>query len=190
MKKESKPRLIFFGDSLTAGYKLPSEAFSFPSLIYAKLKKEGYSYEYVNAGLSGDTTSGGLERLDWVISEGVDVFVLELGANDSMRGIPIPLIKKNLTAIIQKVRDKNPKVKILLVPMRTFPNLGPRYTQDFYKLYVEISKKENVPLSPFLLEKVAGIPSLNQSDGIHPTVKGHELLAETLYPSVQKLLAK
>ena len=180
-------RLIFFGDSLTAGYGLLPEE-NYVHLISEKLKQEGFNLEVVNAGVSGDTTATGLARLDWVIKKGADYFVLELGANDSMKGISISEIRSNLKKIISRVREKNPEVKILLVPMKVFPNYGPKYGKQFEKLYKEISEEENVPLSPFLLEKVAGIRKLNLPDGIHPTAEGHKLLFSTMYEPVKNLL--
>lgn len=188
MKTDSRKKIIFFGDSLTAGMGLLNPEESFVSRIESKLKADGIDLKVVNAGLSGDTTSGGIARLDWAISKGVDYFVLELGANDGMRGIETNLIESNLKKIISLVREKNPNVKILLVKMLTFPNLGPAYVKKFNTIYPRVAKEEKIPLSPFLLEQVAGIKELNQKDGIHPTAEGHRLLAETLYPSVKKLV--
>ena len=186
--ENNKKVLIFFGDSLTAGMGLDSVNESFPNLLNDKLKKEGYDFLFINAGVSGDTTSGGLTRLDWVLSRGVDYFILELGANDMMRGIPSKEISKNLENILTKVREKNGKSKILLIPMKPFPNMGIQYGNNFEKIYKDISVKMNVPLSTFLLEKVAGIRELNQKDGIHPTKQGHEIITETLYPDLIKIL--
>jgi len=188
IETDSRKKIIFFGDSLTAGMGLSSHEESFVFLIGEKLKKDGIDLKVINAGLSGDTTSGGIARLDWSISKGVDYFVLELGANDGMRGIETTVIEANLKKIIASVRQKNPEVKILLVRMLTFPNLGPSYVKKFDSIYPRLAKEENIPLSPFLLEKVASIKDLNQKDGIHPTAEGHKLLAETLYPSVKKLI--
>ena len=188
IETDSRKKIIFFGDSLTAGMGLNSPEESFVFLLGEKLKKDGIDLKVINAGLSGDTTSGGIARLDWSISKGVDYFVLELGANDGMRGIDTTVIEANLKKIISKVREKNPEVKILLVRMLTFPNLGPSYVKKFDSIYPRLAKEENIPLSPFLLEKVAGLKDLNQKDGIHPTAEGHKLLAETLYPSIKKLV--
>ena len=188
IETDSRKKIIFFGDSLTAGMGLNSPEESFVFLLGEKLKKDGIDLKVINAGLSGDTTSGGIARLDWSISKGVDYFVLELGANDGMRGIETTVIEANLKKIISKVREKNPEVKILLVRMLTFPNLGPSYVKKFDSIYPRLAKEENIPLSPFLLEKVAGLKDLNQKDGIHPTAEGHKLLAETLYPSIKKLV--
>ncbi len=187
-KKELK-KIIFFGDSLTAGMGLSHPEYSFPHLIHKQLKKDGIELKLIHAGLSGDTTSGGISRIDWVLSRGVDYFVLELGANDGMRGIKPELIEENLVSIIKTVRKKNPDTKILLVKMLAFPNLGPKYGKEFNDVFEKVSKSQDVSLSPFLLEKVAGIKSLNQKDGIHPTEEGHQLISETIYDSIKKLVS-
>ncbi|MBW0434439.1 arylesterase [Leptospira yasudae] len=186
----SPVRILFFGDSLTAGLGLSSPEEAFPHLIAKELSKNGISSQAINAGMSGDTTSGGLARLDWAMSGGFDVFVLELGANDSMRGISPDQTQKNLKEIIARVRKKNPKAKILLVGMKTFPNLGKEYRQKFEAVYPKLSKEENLPLVPFFMDGVAGIKKLNQKDGIHPTAEGHRILAKNLFPFVQKILKK
>ncbi|MCC6274380.1 MAG: arylesterase [Leptospiraceae bacterium] len=184
----STKTIIFFGDSLTAGMGLESQEDSFVGLIQKRLTKEGFQYSVINAGLSGDTTSGGLSRIDWILSKKPDIFVLELGANDSMRGIAPSQIKSNLVLLIRKVRQKYPHCKILLIGMRTFPNLGPIYARKFEKIFAEIQKEENVSLVPFLLDKIAGNKNLNQSDGIHPTEDGHKIMAETVYKTLKSLL--
>jgi acyl-CoA thioesterase-1 len=184
----SKKVIIFFGDSLTAGMGLESVEESFPNLLNEKIKTLGYDLLFINAGVSGDTTTGGLTRIDWVLSKGVDFFILELGANDMMRGVSAKIISENIENMILKVRKKNPNAKILLIPMKPFPNMGVQYGNSFEKVYIDISKKMNVSLSVFLLEKVAGNKELNQKDGIHPTKKGHEIIAETLYSDISKLL--
>ena len=185
---DSRKKIIFFGDSLTAGMGLLNPDESFVSIIGQRLKQDGFDFKVVNAGLSGDTTSGGIVRLDWSISKGVDYFILELGANDGMRGIETTLIESNLKQIISKVRKKNPSVKILLVRMLVFFNMGQLYVKKFNSIYPNLSSEENILLSPFLLEKVAGVKELNQKDGIHPTAEGHKLVAETLYPSIKELI--
>lgn len=186
--KEVVPKIIFFGDSLTAGKGISPIEKAYPGLIQKKLTQDGYSYSVINAGVSGDTTTSGLERLEWVIAQGVDIFVLELGANDSMRGVEPKVVESNLKEIIHRVRAKNPNVKVLLVPMHTFPNMGPIYARKFFQVYQNISSSENVPLSLFILDKIAGVKELNQADGIHPTEKGHEIMADNIYPSLKKLL--
>ncbi len=185
---KKKPTILFFGDSLTEGLGLKSREESYPYQIQSKLKKDGLEYDIINAGVSGDTTSGGLSRLDWVISNEFDLFLLELGANDMMRGVKPNLVEENLKKIISKVKQKNPNAKILLIPMKPFPNLGIVYGKKFEKIYENVSESEKVPLSKFLLENVAGIKSLNQKDGIHPTKEGHIIMADTIYEDIKKLL--
>lgn len=185
-----KIRILFFGDSLTAGLGLGSPEEAFPALVEKELSKNGIPAQAINAGMSGDTTSGGLARLDWAMSSGFDLFVLELGANDSMRGISPDQTEKNLKEIVVRVRKKNPKVKILLVGMKTFPNLGKEYRKKFEAVFPKIAKEERIPLVPFFLDGVAGIKKLNQKDGIHPTAEGHRILAKNLFPFVQKILNK
>lgn len=174
---QAKPKVIlFFGDSLTAGYGLsPDEAF--PALVEKELIKNGKSIKVVNAGLSGETSAGGLSRIDWVLRQPIDVFVLELGANDGLRGLPIDQTKKNLQAIIDKVKAKNPTVKIVVAGMMVPPNMGSTYTTQFKAIFTEIGKKNKATVIPFLLEGVAGDDNLNQADGIHPNIKGHQVVA-------------
>ncbi len=186
--QENMKKLIFLGDSLTAGMGLPGVEYSYPNLLYNRLQSKGYTFKFINAGLSGDTTSGGLTRLDWVLSKGVDIFILELGANDMMRGIQPSEISKNLIEIIQRVRKKNPNSKILLVPMKPFPNMGKEYGKKFENVYTEVARITGVSLSEFLLENVAGIPSLNQKDGIHPTIEGHKIMQENIWNNLIKLI--
>jgi acyl-CoA thioesterase I len=188
VKKEALPKIIFFGDSLTAGRGLTSQAYAFPALIQKKLEADGFFYSVINAGVSGDTTTGGLERIDWVLANGVDLFVLELGANDGMRGIDPSLIETNLKKIIYKVREKNPKAKIVLVQMYTFPNMGQQYAKKFAEVFPRVAQSEKVILSGFLLDKVAGVRELNQADGIHPTEEGNKIMADNLYPIIKTLL--
>ncbi|TGK05482.1 arylesterase [Leptospira langatensis] len=187
-QKTSGKRILFFGDSLTAGYGLNGPEESFVHLVFVELKKKYPDLEYVNAGVSGDTTSGGLARLDWVLHSKFDVFVLELGANDSLRGVSPKTTESNLREIIRKTREKFPSIKILLIGMRTLPNMGPQYTKEFAAVFPKVAKEEKVTLMPFLLEGVAGNRSLNQNDGIHPTAEGHKILAKDVLPYVAKLL--
>lgn len=172
--------ILFFGNSLTAGMGLNPEN-AFPALIQEKLDSLQLDYTVVNAGLSGETTSGGKNRLDWVLNQPTDVFVLELGANDGLRGIPLQETRSNLQAIIDMVRKKNPKTQIVLAGMQIPPNMGDDYTSEFRTIFPELAKKNNTALIPFLLEDVAGVPELNQSDGIHPTVEGHKILAQNVW---------
>lgn len=185
---QAKPKVVlFFGDSLTAGYGLaPEEAF--PALSEKELIKNGKPVKIVNAGLSGETSAGGLTRIDWVLRQPIDVFVLELGANDGLRGLPVDQTKKNLQAIIDKVKAKNPAVKIVVVGMMVPPNLGNAYTTQFTAMFPELAKKNKATLMPFLLEGVAGNEKLNQADGIHPNIEGHKIVATNVTRVLSPLL--
>lgn len=187
--ENNDPVILFFGNSLTAGMGLdPDDAF--PAVIQEKLDSLGLSYQVVNAGLSGETTASGKNRVEWVLDQKVDVFVLELGANDGLRGVPVEETRRNLQAIIDKVRSKNPDIEIILTGMQIPPNLGPEYTSEFRALFPELAEKNDLHLVPFLLEDVAGRPELNQSDGIHPTAEGQEILAENVWTVLKPVLQK
>jgi len=188
LQASTDPKVIlFFGDSLTAGYGLsPDEAF--PALIEKKCLGNGHACKTINAGLSGETSAGGLSRIDWILRQPVDVFVLELGANDGLRGLPLDQTKKNLQAIIDKVKAKNPKVKIVIAGMMVPPNLGPDYSSSFGKMFPELAKKNKAALIPFLLKDVAGYEKLNLSDGIHPNQAGHKIVADNVYKILSPLL--
>jgi acyl-CoA thioesterase-1 len=185
---QTKPKVIlFFGDSLTAGYGLsPEEAF--PALSEKELIKTGKNVKVVNAGLSGETSAGGVSRIDWVLRQPIDVFVLELGANDGLRGLPVDQTKKNLQSIIDKVKAKNPNVKIVVTGMMVPPNMGSTYTTQFSAVFPEIAKKNKATLMPFLLEGVAGNEKLNQADGIHPNIEGHKIVATNITKVLSPLL--
>jgi acyl-CoA thioesterase I len=179
--------VLFFGDSLSAGYGLsPEEAF--PALVEKSLIKNGLKAKVVNAGLSGETTAGGLARVDWILRQPIDVFVLELGGNDGLRGLPIDQTKKNLQTIIDKVKAKYPSCKIVLAGMMVPPNMGKEYSTSFQNLFKDIAKKNNAVLIPFLLEGVGGIERLNQADGIHPNAEGHRIVAGNLTKIIAPLL--
>ena len=181
--------IIFFGDSLTVGLGLREPADeAFPGLIQKKITAAHLAWRVINAGLSGETTSGGLRRVDWILRQPVDVFVLELGGNDGLRGIEPAVSRANLQGIIDRVRAKNPAVKILLAGMQMPPSLGPDYTSDFAAIYPELAEKNHVSLVPFLLDGVALDPELNQRDGIHPTAAGHRKVAETVWAYLLPLL--
>jgi len=185
----SRPRIVFFGNSLTAGYGLdPQEAF--PALIQRRLDSLGYNYQVVNAGLSGETTAGGLERVDWVLRQRVDVFVLELGGNDGLRGVAPEVSEKNLLAIVDKVRAKYPQCLIVLAGMEAPPNMGAEFTAKFRAMYPAVAKARNLTLIPFLLDGVGGVASLNLPDGIHPTAAGHRLVAQNVWAVLQTVLPK
>src|SRR2546423_1606042 len=173
----SSNTILFFGNSLTAGYGVePSEAF--PALIQKKIDSLHLSFKVINAGVSGETTSGGLGRIDWILKQPPKIFVLELGGNDGLRGIPIKETKKNLQAIIDRVKARNPETKIILAGMMIPPNMGSQYTREFQNIYPALAKENQVALIPFLLEGVGGNANLNQSDGIRPTPEGHKIVAE------------
>lgn len=179
--------IIFFGDSLTAGYGLdPAQAF--PAVIQEKITERGWNFHIVNAGVSGETTAGGLRRIEWVLQRPIDVFVLELGANDGLRGLPVEEAKGNLQAIIDRVKKKYPQVKIILVGMQIPTNLGREYTSRFRAIFPELAEKNSAVLIPFLLEGVSGIPELNLPDGIHPTAAGHKVVAENVWKVLEPVL--
>ncbi len=182
-----KKTILFFGNSLTAGYGVePSQAF--PALVQQKLDSLGLAYTVINAGVSGETTAGGNSRIDWVLKQPVDIFVLELGANDGLRGIPVTETKKNLQSIIDKVKAKSPATKIILAGMQIPPNMGQKYTKQFREVYTSLKEKNDLALIPFLLEGVGGESKLNQADGIHPTAEGHKILAENVWMVLEKML--
>jgi acyl-CoA thioesterase-1 len=185
---QQKDAILFFGDSITAGLGVePDEAY--PALIGDRLDSLHLPYTAVNAGLSGETSAGGRSRIKWVLGrQPVGVFVLELGGNDGLRGLPLTATRQNLQAIIDTVRQLSPKAKIVLAGMQIPPNMGPAYTADFKKLYGELATKNHLVLIPFLLEGVGGDPKLNQRDGIHPTPQGHKLVARTVWYTLQPLL--
>lgn len=179
MQTPAKQTILFYGDSLTAGFGLSSKE-AFPALIEAELIKAGKNVKVINAGLSGETSAGGLARIDWTLRQDVDVFVLELGANDGLRGLPVDQTRKNLQSIIDKVKAKFPKAKIVLTGMMVPPNMGKEYSSEFKKVYPDLATKNKAFLYPFLLEGVGGIEKLNQTDGIHPNVEGHKIIATRL----------
>lgn len=184
---QSPQKILFFGDSITAGYGIDKNK-AFPALIQQKIDSLDWNFKAVNAGLSGETSAGGLRRVDWILRQDFKVFILELGGNDGLRGIDVESTKQNLKKIIDKVRDKKPDAKIILTGMQVPPNLGPEYTGDFKEMYPEIAKEKDVTLIPFLLEDVGGNPDLNQGDGIHPTAKGHKIIAETVWEELKPIL--
>lgn len=179
--------ILFFGNSLTAGYGIDPEE-SFAGRIQTRLDSLKKEFRVINGGLSGETTAGGLSRLDWFLEEEPYLFVLELGGNDGLRGIALTETKKNLLAIIDKVQAKYPNTKIILAGMQIPPNMGQEYTEEFKAIYPAVAKEKNIELIPFLLEGVAGNPDLNLPDGIHPTAEGHRLVMETLWPYISKAL--
>ena len=185
---ERSPAILFLGNSLTAGYGLdPDDAF--PARIQARIDSLGWNFRVVNAGLSGETSAGGLRRINWLLRQPVDVLVLELGANDGLRGTPLDETRRNLQAIIDRAREKNPGIRIVIAGMEVPPNLGEAYTTEFRTLYADLADANDAALIPFLLDGVGGIPELNLPDGIHPTAEGHAILAGTVWDTLKPVLA-
>lgn len=179
--------ILFFGNSLTAGYQLdPAEAF--PALIQEKLDSLNLPYKAINAGLSGETTAGGKNRIDWLLRQKIDVFVLELGANDGLRGIPVTETAENLQIIVDKVKAKYPEAKLVLLGMEIPPNMGGKYAADFRVIFRQLATKNNMAFVPFLLEGVGGVRELNLGDGIHPTAQGHKILAKNVWEVLESVL--
>ena len=185
---EKKKTIVFFGNSLTAAYGLDDPSQGFAGLIQKRIDSLGLGYKVINAGVSGETTSGGNSRIDWLLKQPLDVFVLELGGNDGLRGIPVSETKKNLQAILDKVHAKYPDAKLVLAGMQIPPNMGQKYASEFRAVYAEIAKANDLTLIPFLLEGVGGEAKLNLPDGIHPTEEGHKILAENVWVKIKGLL--
>ena len=182
------PRVILFlGDSITAGYGLDPER-AFPALIQEKIDAKSWKFKVVNAGQSGDTSAGGLNRLDWLLKNRVDILILELGANDGLRGLPAETTRKNLQAIIDRTKAKYPEVKVIVAGMKVPPNMGGDYGRKFEAVFADLAKKNKAVLIPFVLEGVGGSRELNLADGIHPTAKGHEIVAANVWKVLEPLL--
>jgi len=183
----AKKNIVFFGNSLTAAYQLSPEQ-GFTAILQRRIDSLGLAYTCVNAGLSGETTADGVNRIDWVLQQPVDIFVLELGGNDALRGLPVTESKKNLQAMLEKVKAKYPNSKLVVAGMLAPPNLGAAYTNAFRDMYPALAQKNNAVLIPFLLDGVGGIPELNLPDGIHPNVEGQKVVAETVWKILKPLL--
>ena len=184
---KSLPKIVAFGDSLTAGMGLPQSA-SYPALLQKKLDADGFSYEVVNAGVSGDTSAGGVRRIDWALEGDVKIVILELGANDILRGQPVDQMKKNLAAIIERAKARG--AGVLLAGMEAPTNSGIEYRKAVHDAYVTLAQEYALPLIPFFLDGVAGMDALNQRDGIHPNEEGTLMVADTVYRSLRPLLEK
>ena len=180
-------RLVALGDSLTAGYGLPQEA-AFPAVLERVLKAKGYRVEIANAGVSGDTSSGGLDRLDWSVPDGTDGVIVELGANDMLRGLDPSLTRKSIGAIVERLKARN--IPVMLAGMYASRNLGPDYVQKFDSLYPDIAKRHGLVLYPFFLDGVAGERSLNLPDGLHPTARGVEIIVQRILPTVESFIGR
>lgn len=181
----AKPRIVCLGDSLTAGYGLSSDD-AYPAHLAARVRAAGLDYEVVNAGVSGDTSAGGLRRLDWSMTGDVQVLVVALGANDGLRGLPAPELRANLARIIEAAKAR--RIRVVLAGMEAPPNFGEAYTRDFRAVYRELADTYEVTFIPFFLDGVAGIPALNQADGIHPTAEGQRIVASTIWRAVAPLV--
>ena len=183
----SKKNIVFLGDSLTAGLGVqPGEAF--PARVAEKIRNASLPFEVENAGLSGDTSAGGLRRIDWLLQRRIDLLVVELGANDGLRGLDLKSMKANLQTIIDKTKAKNPQVKIVLAGMQVPPNLGADYAAGFQQVYAELARENNATLIPFLLEGVGGHRELNQADLIHPSPAGHRIIADLVWRTLEPIL--
>jgi acyl-CoA thioesterase-1 len=179
--------ILFLGDSITAGFGLdPSQAF--PALIQKKIDARRWRFQIVNAGQSGDTSAGGLGRLDWLLKNRVEILVLELGANDGLRGLPVETTRKNLQAIIDHTKRKYPEAKVILAGMKVPPNMGGDYGRKFEAVFAELAKKNHAPLIPFILEGVGGVRELNLADGVHPTARGQEMVAANVWKVLEPVL--
>jgi acyl-CoA thioesterase I len=186
--KSDKPKIVAFGDSLTAGFGL-LEKESYPYLLQEKLKADGFDYEVVNAGVSGDTSIGGLERIDWVLEmDNVQILILELGANDLLRRMPVANMKRNLAKIIEKAQAK--KIRVLLCGMLAPPNVGAQYQRDYQLAFPDLASEYKVDFLPFLLETIALNKDLNQGDGIHPNAEGEKIMTENIYKALKSMLRK
>lgn len=182
--------ILCFGDSITAGYGLDDSNDAFPAILQQKIDSLNLDYTVINSGVSGETTAGGKSRIDWVIKQDMDIFLLELGANDGLRGVSLSETRSNLQAIIDVVREKSPETTIILAGMELPPNMGQDYTNEFRQLYADLAEKNKVAFIPFILKDVGGIASLNQGDGIHPTVEGHKVVANTVWETLEPLLER
>lgn len=195
VETESNPKestttktILIFGDSLTAGYGLDDVNDAYPAVIQTIIDSLLLDYTVINSGLSGETTASGKNRINWVLNQKIDVFILELGSNDGLRGIPLKETRNNLQAIIDAVLEKNAETKIILAGMQLPPNMGEDYITDFKTIFPELAAKNELYLIPFLLKDVGGIPELNQSDGIHPTVEGQKILAKNVWTVLEPII--
>jgi acyl-CoA thioesterase-1 len=182
-----KQTILFLGTSLTVGYGL-EKVQAFPELIQQKINTRNWPFVVVNAGISGDTSSSGLRRIDWLLKRPIDILILELGANDALRGVPLDITRQNLQKIIDKMREKYPHVHIVIAGMEAPPNMGNDYAAEFRSIFKDLSQKNQTAFIPFLLENVAGHPNLNQPDRIHPTAEGHEMVAENVWKILKPVL--
>lgn len=186
--QSSAKNILFFGDSLTAGYGLDDPSQAFPGVVQNKIDSAKLNYKVVNAGVSGETSSGGKGRISWILKQKVDVFILELGANDGLRGIPVTETDQNLQAITDSVKAKYPSAKLVLLGMQVPPNMGLKYANDFKAIFPALAAKNKMALVPFLLKNVGGVSNLNQKDGIHPTAEGAKIVGQNVWDVLQGIL--
>ncbi len=186
--KSSSKTILCFGDSITAGYGLDDTADAYPAVLQSKIDSLGLMYTVIDSGVSGETTAGGKSRLPWIMKQSIDIFLLELGANDGLRGIPLTETRANLQAIIDMVQQESPDTKIILAGMQLPPNMGQDYTTEFRNIFSDLAKQNNIAFIPFILKDVGGIAELNQNDGIHPTVEGHKIVAQTVWEVLKPML--
>jgi acyl-CoA thioesterase-1 len=185
---DAKHTILFVGTSLTAGYGLDDPAQAYPGVIARRIDSLGLSYDVVNAGVSGETSAGTVRRLDWLMRQPFDVFVLETGANDGLRGLSVDSLRANIQTILDRVRATHPEAKVLLVGMEAPPNLGAAYARAFHEAYPALARANHVAFLPFLLTDVAGVPALNQADGIHPNARGARIIADHVWTALRPLL--
>ena len=186
----STKTILCFGDSITAGYGLEDSNDAYPALLQQKIDSLGLDYTVVNSGISGETTAGGKSRIDWTLNQDIAIFLLELGGNDGLRGVPLSETRANLQVIIDAVKTKSPETTIILAGMELPPNMGQDYTSAFRNLYAELAEDNNLEFIPFILKDVGGIKALNLNDGIHPNVEGHKILANTVWDTLKPLITK
>lgn len=185
--QEARKSILCFGNSITAGYGLDPEQ-AYPAVLEKMLIDEGFEYRVINAGLSGETSAGGLTRIDWILQNKINVFILELGANDGLRGLPLIQTKSNLQSIIQKVVKKYPEALIVIAGMMVPPNMGKDYATEFSYVFNELATENDALLIPFLLDGVGGNPDLNLPDGIHPNIEGHKIVAQNVFEVLKDVL--
>jgi acyl-CoA thioesterase-1 len=182
--------ILLFGDSITAGYGLDDVNDAYPAVLQQTIDSLDLNYTVINSGVSGETSAGGKSRIDWVIKQTPTIFLLELGANDGLRGVMLTETRSNLQAIIDVVRAKSPETTIILAGMELPPNMGQDYTTEFRELYAELAEKNELVFIPFILKDVGGIAELNQNDGIHPNVEGHKIVANTVWEVLEPLITR
>ena len=185
--QEAQKTILCFGNSITAGYGLDPEL-AYPKVLEKMLNDKGYEYRVINAGLSGETSAGGLTRIDWILQNKINIFILELGANDGLRGLPLIQTKSNLQSIIQKVVKKYPEALIVIAGMMVPPNMGKDYATEFSYVFNELATENDALLIPFLLDGVGGNPEFNLPDGIHPNIEGHKIVAQNVYEVIKDVL--